>query len=110
MLSDVYTREVRAVPLTNNRPETINDAMRQVIPTLVQDKKDFAITTDAGKEFSRLEEGIPDEAVHRGKKGANDMSVLDRAMQTVKQDSAAAVADGDAKMWVEPSAYEHRCT
>ena len=101
MLSDVYTGEVRAVPLANKRPETISDAMRQVIPTLVQDRKDFAITTDAGKELSRLEEGIPDEAVHRGKKGTNDISVLDRAMQAVEQDSAATVADGDAKNWVQ---------
>ena len=88
--------------MTNKRPETVNEAMRQVIPTLVQDKKDFALTTDAGKEFSKLDEGgIPREAVHRDKKGTNDISVLDRAMQTVKQDSAAAVADGDAKNWVE---------
>ena len=98
MISEVYTREVRAVPLTNKRPDTINDAMRQIIPTLVQDKTNYALTTDAGKEFSKLEEGgIPGEAVHRDKKGKNDISVLDRAMQTVKQDSAAAVADGDAK-------------
>ena len=65
-------------------------------------KKDYAITTDAGKEFSRLEEGgIPPEAVHRSKRGTNNIAVLDRAMQTVKQDSAAAVADGDANTWVD---------
>ena len=76
--------------------------MQQVIPTLVHDKKDFAITTDAGREFSKLDEvGIPAEAIHRDKKGKNDISVIDRAMQTVKQDSAAAVADGDANNWVE---------
>ena len=38
--------------------------------------------------------------VHR-EKGTNDISVLDRAMQTVKQDRAAAVADGDARNWVD---------
>jgi len=87
MVNDVYTREVKAVPIANKRPETINDTMRQIIPTLVDDKKDFAITTDSGKEFSRLEEGgISAQAVHRSKKGTNDISVLDRAMQTVKQD------------------------
>ena len=69
MLSDVYTREVRAIPMMNKRPETVNEAMRQVIPTLVQDKKDFALTTDAGKSFSRLDEGgIPSEAVRGGKR------------------------------------------
>ena len=62
MLSDVYTREVRAVPLMNTKPETVNAAMRRVIPTLVQDKKDFALTTDAGKEFSTLEMGDPNRS------------------------------------------------
>ena len=101
MINDVYTREVRAKTLTNKRPETVNAAMQELLPTLVEDTTNFAISTDAGKEFSRLEEGIPAQAVHRSKKGTNDIAVLDRAMQTVKQDSAAAVADGDAKNWVE---------
>ena len=102
MINDVYTREVRAKTLTNKRPETVNEAMRELVPSIVEDKKDFAITTDLGKEFSKLDEGgIPAEAVHRDKKGKNDISVLDRAMMTVKQDSAAAVADGDAKNWVQ---------
>ena len=67
MISDVYTREVRAKTLLDKRPETVNAAMQEILPTRV-DKTDFAITTDAGKEFSRLEEGgIPAEAVHRAK-------------------------------------------
>ena len=75
--------------------------MRDLIRQLVQDKRDYTITTAAGKEFSRLEDSIPGEAVHRGEKGFNDISIIDRAMQRVKQDSAAAVADGDASNWVE---------
>ena len=31
----------------------------------------------------------------------NDISVLDRAMQTLKRDMAADVADGDATNWVQ---------
>ena len=31
----------------------------------------------------------------------NDISVLDRAMQTVKKDMAGTVADGDAASWVQ---------
>ena len=46
------------------------------------------------------EGGIPAEAVHREKKGVNDISIIDRAMQGVKQDQAAIVADGDAQNWV----------
>ena len=102
MISDVYSREVRAKTLTNKRPDTVNAAMQELLPTLVEDNTNFALTTDSGREFSRLEEGgIPADAVHRAKKGQQDISILDRAMQTVKQDSAAAVADGDAKNWVD---------
>ena len=102
MISDVYTREVRAKTLTNKRPETVSAAMKDLLPTLVEDTTSFVIATDAGREFSRLEEGgIPAQAVHRSKKGTNDIAVLDRAMQSVKQDSAAAIADGDAKNWVD---------
>ena len=68
ILADVYTRRARAVPLLNKKPETVNAAMQESLPTLVGDKKDFAITSDRGKEFSKLEEGgIPAEAVHREK-------------------------------------------
>ena len=57
MVNDVYTREVRAKTLPNKRPETVNAAMRELTPSLVKDKKDFALSTDAAREFSRLEEG-----------------------------------------------------
>ena len=53
MLSDVYTREVRAVPLMNKKPETLNAAMRQVIPAFVHEKTDFELKTDFGKESKR---------------------------------------------------------
>ena len=52
LISDGYTSEVRAKPLTNKRPETVNEAMRELLPTLVEGKTDFALTTYAGKEFS----------------------------------------------------------
>ena len=80
----------------------MNASLRELLPTLVEDNTNFTLTTDAGLEFSRLEEGgIPEQAVHRAKRGQQDISVLDRAMAGVKQDSAAAVADGDAKNWVD---------
>ena len=76
--------------------------MRELLPTLVEDNTNYTISTDLGKEFSRLDQGgIPASAVHRLKDGKNAISVLDRAMQTVKVDSASAVIDGDAKNWVD---------
>ena len=100
MIQDVYTREVRAQPLLNKQPATVNAAMRSLMPTLVGDKRNYGISTDKGKEFSKLEEGgIPAEAVHREKQGLNDISVLDRGMQTLKTDMAQIRADGDATTW-----------
>ena len=43
--------------------------MQELLPKMVGNKKDFAITSDLGKEFSKLDDGgIPAEAVHREKK------------------------------------------
>jgi len=101
MIADVYTREIKAKTLLNKRPETVNAAMRELVPALVQDKRDYSITTDKGKEFSKLEEGgIPAEAVHREKKATNDIAVVDRQMQSLKQDLSSIIADGDARDWV----------
>ena len=40
MIADVYTREIKAKTLLNKRPETVNAAMRELVPALVQDKRD----------------------------------------------------------------------
>ena len=49
-LVDVYTRETRDQSMPNKRPETVNAAMRSLMPTLVEGKKDYAITVYNGKE------------------------------------------------------------
>ena len=66
-LQDIYTREVRTVPLLNKKSETVNSALRSAIPSLVGDNTNYAITTDSGKEFSNMEAAIPASAVHRSK-------------------------------------------
>lgn len=114
MLADVYTREARAVPILNKKPETVNAAMQGLLSTLVGDKKSFEISSDLGREFSKLAGGgIPAEAVHREKKGNNDLAIVDRMMQTIKTDQVAIVSDGVAKNWVDSlliaiSAYNNR--
>ena len=57
MLADVYTREVRAIPLNNKRPETVNTAMQQLMPSLVQEKVDYSISTDSGGRCTQRKEG-----------------------------------------------------
>jgi hypothetical protein len=101
LVNDVYTREVRAKALPNKTPEVVNAAAQELIPELVGGKQDFSITTDKGREFNLLEQAIGEEAVHREKQSMNDISVLDRSMQTVKKDMAADVADGRKQNWVE---------
>ena len=97
MLMGVYTREVSSVPLPDKKPSTTNAVMQDVKKSLVHENKNYTISTDKGKEYKK----IPAEAVHREKKASNDIAVLDRGMQTLKQDMAGVVADGDARNWVE---------
>ena len=97
MVQDVYTREVRAKALPNKTPAVVNEAAQQLIPELVDGKQNYSVTSDLGNEFSALEQAIPEQAVHRTKQGKNDISVIDRAMQSVKKDMASDVADGSAK-------------
>ena len=52
------------MPLLDKRPQSANNAMQQLLPTLVEDNTNLAITTDLGGEFSRLSEGgIPPEGL-----------------------------------------------
>ena len=83
MVQDVYTREVRAKAIPNKDQATVNEAAKQLIPELVDQKQDYSITTDKGKEFNNLDAAIPEQAGHREKKSMNNSSVLDRAMQTL---------------------------
>ena len=108
MVQDVYTREVRAQPLPNKTPAVVNEAAQELIPKLVEGKQNYTVTSDKGREFSALEQAIPEQAVHRMKQGKNDIAVIDRAMQSVKKDMAGDVANGDASNWVEalPGAVE----
>ena len=77
MINDVYMREVRAKPIMNKRPETVNAAMRELLPTLVEDNTNYTISTDFGKEFSRLDQGgIPASAVHRLKEGKTPWKIM----------------------------------
>ena len=94
LVNDVYIREVRAKALPNKIPEVVNAAAQELIPELVDGKENFSITTDRGRESNALEQALPEQAVHREKQSMNNISVLDRAMQTVKKDMAADVADG----------------
>ena len=55
LVNDVYTREVRAKALPNKTPAVVNAAAQELIPTLVEGKQNYSISTDKGKEWNALE-------------------------------------------------------
>ncbi len=92
MLTDVFTREARAIPLGSKDPATVNAALGPALENLTDGRKDYVLTTDKGAELSRAEEVMPEQAAHRTKQGPNDIAIADRLMQTLKRDLAASAA------------------
>jgi hypothetical protein len=78
---------------TKTTAET-NTAFKKAVGELVAAETNYVVTTDQGPEFSRLEEAMPEDAVHRQKTPAdkNAIAVLDRNMQSLKKDLAGRVA------------------
>src|SRR6056297_1560072 len=103
LLTDVFSREVAAAPLKTKAPSEVNPALAGALGSLVDDKQDFVLTVDAGKEWAQAEEAIGDEAVLKQKRpeDRNAMAVVDRAMQTIKKDLAARAAGQKRKGLVQ---------
>jgi hypothetical protein len=97
---DVYTREMSAVPMKTKTTGEVNAAFRKAAGELVGQETGYVATTDAGGEFAKLEEALPEGAVHRQKdvQDRNAIAVLDRNMQGLKVGLAGRVAKG-AKDW-----------
>ena len=97
---DVYTREMAAVPMKTKTTTETNAAFRKAAGELVGDETNYVVSTDAGGEFAKLKEAMPEEAVHRQKdvQDRNALAVLDRNMQSLKIGLAGRIAKG-AKDW-----------
>jgi len=85
-VSDVFSRRAFTEPLPDKRPDTVNHAMEKVLHEVPGHGNRSMLTTDRGQEFSRLDDVLPESAIHRYKEGVNDISVADRTMQTLKKD------------------------
>ena len=92
MLTDNFTREARAIAIPEKTPQVVNAVLGPMIEELTDNRKDFVISSDSGAEMSRIDEILPEQAAHRQKVGANDLSIVDRAMQTIKRDLSAVAA------------------
>ena len=92
VVTDVFTREVATKALPDKRAETVTRAAAEIIPELVEDGSNYAITTDLGNEFRGLEAALPGDVVHRQKDPCdrNATAVVDRAIQTLKKDKLGA--------------------
>src|SRR6056297_2341793 len=116
LLTDVFSREVAAAPLKTKAPSEVNPALAGALGSLIDDRSDFTLTVDGGKEWAQAEEAIGDEAVLKQKdpRDRNALSVIDRAMQQLKKDLAARAAQGrNVKDWSKNlqgvvSAYNER--
>ena len=86
----MFTREVATKALPDKSAQTVTRAAAEIIPELVQEERDYVVTTDLGNEFRGLEAALPGGAVHRQKDPTdrNATAVVDRAIQTLKKDLA----------------------
>jgi hypothetical protein len=98
MAIDIFSREVFAEAIPNKRPETINKAFNSLIE--IPDGMQGKVSTDKGGEFAKLGEADPGIVhVQKSPSDPNGLATLDRAMQTIKVDLSADLADGDYKYW-----------
>ena len=93
--TDVFTRQTYAEPLNSKSAEATDRAAKKVLDQMPREAEHAAVTTDSGVEFSHLQQNVLDQrdSVHRLKAGRNDISVVDRAMQTLKVKLAVARAN-----------------
>ena len=78
----MFTREVATKALPDKSAQTVTRAAAEIIPELLQEERDYVVTTDLGNEFRGLEAALPGGAVHRRKDRTdrNATAVVDRAV------------------------------
>lgn len=112
-LTDVYTRQTHTKAVPNKTPGVVGPALQDLVENAAgPPAHGYVVTTDEGGEFSRLH--LPNGGVHRVKQAGdtNAMGVLDRSMQTIKQDLALRVGRHGGG-WAQhlqqvTDAYNHR--
>ena len=83
---DVFTRELRAVPLDSKNPEVVATATKLMVDNLREGETNdqFTLSTDAGAEYSQL--NLPGGAAHKVKdpKDSNSLGVIDAGIKNIK--------------------------
>ena len=96
VVGDVFTRELRTAPVPSKDAATVARVLKPMIDNLTEGDGNFTLSTDAGKEFSRLD--LPPEAAHRLKAGKQDLAIIDRGIQSIKKGLAVRAAR-NGKEW-----------
>ena len=55
VLGDVFTRELRAVPVPSKDPATVARVLKPMLANLTEGDRNFTLSTDGGAEFTRLD-------------------------------------------------------
>ena len=104
---DVFTCELRAVPLDSKNPEVDATATKLMVDSLREGETNhqFTLATDAGAQYSQL--NLPGGAAHRVKdpKDSNSLGVIDAGIKNIKLGLATQASrkggefDTNCKSW-----------
>ena len=84
-VADVFTRKAYTEPLKSKSATDVAIAMKGILKQIPQNGANAVLTTDKGREFSDFDRVLPASAVLKHKQTINDISVVDRQMQSLKK-------------------------
>ena len=84
-VADVFTRKAYTEPLKSKSATDVAIAMKGLLKQIPQNGANAVLTTDKGREFSDFDRVLPASAVLKHKQTINDISVVDRQMQSLKK-------------------------
>ena len=84
-VADVFTRKAYTEALKSKSATDVAVAMRSLLEQIPQHGANAVLSTDKGREFSDFDRVLPASAVLKHKQTINDLSVVDRQMQSLKK-------------------------
>ena len=84
-VADVFTRKAYTQALKSKSATDVAVAMRALLRQIPHHGDNAVLSTDKGREFSDFDRVLPGSAVLKHKQTINDLSVVDRQMQSIKK-------------------------
>jgi hypothetical protein len=85
IVADVFTRKAYTQALKSKSATDVAVAMRALLRQIPHHGDNAVLSTDKGREFSDFDRVLPGSAVLKHKQTINDLSVVDRQMQSIKK-------------------------